>query len=487
MSLIVGDMVAWREQPRAEHLAVLSEAVPERWLGAAVALARRPGQRWRKLPLSTVLLLVLAMSLYTQDALAVAYGRLVGGLHRWHTPTDPGLVPRSAICQGRARLGVRPLAALFHQVAQPLATPETAGVFLWGLRLLALDGTKEVVPDTPANARIFGRPSNQRGDAAYPQVLGVYLVEVGAHAVLDAGFWPCRTSEHLGGRRLRRSLPSTALLLMDAGFYSCAVLARTQARGAQVLGRFPAGVGLRLARTLPDGTVLGWVYPSEAARRQGRDGQLVPVLTYQLTDPARPHAREVQRLVTTLLDPAAYPAHDLIWVYHERWEVELTIDELDTHQRLAQHPLRSQTPLGVLQELYGLLVVHYALRSLMLAAALTRGVDPDRVSFTRTVHLVTTSLPEFQVSPPAAWPSLRALLLADITASLLPPRAQRSNPRVIKWQRSKFARKRPEHRGLPPLATSFRQAIALIPAPAIPLPITPFLRHSPPPVLPVRP
>lgn len=481
MSLIVRDMAVLREQPTAHHLAVLSKAVSAPLLGAAVAPYQRPGQRWRKLPLSTVLLLVLAMSLYTQDALAVVYWRLVGGLHRWRTPTDSGLVSRSALCQGRARLGVRPVVALFHQVARPLATAETAGAVLWGLPLLALDGTKEVVPDTPANARAFGRPSNQRGDAAYPQVLGVYLVEVGTHAVLDAGFWPCRTSEHLGGRRLLRSLPPNSLLLMDAGFYSWALLARAQARGAQVLGRFPAGVRLRVARTLPDGTVLGYVYPSETARRQHRDGRLVRVLTYQITDPARPHAGEVQRLVTTLLDPVAYPALDLICAYHERWEVELTIDELDTHQRLAQHPLRSQTPLGVLQELYGLLVVHYALRSLMLEAATTRGVDPDRVSFTRTVQLVTKSLPEFQATSPAAWPALRALLLADLTASLLPPRAPRANPRVIKRQRSKFARKRPEHRGLPPLATPFRAAVVLLPAPATtPLP-------SPPPALPSLP
>jgi hypothetical protein len=50
--------------------------------------------------------------------------------------------------------------------------------------------------------------------------------------------------------------------------------------------------------------------------------------------------------------------------------------------------LRSQTPTGVEQEIYGFLLVHYAIRSLMHHAATGAGVDPDRVSFTRTLRLV---------------------------------------------------------------------------------------------------
>ena len=62
----------------------------------------------------------------------------------------------------------------------------------------------------------------------------------------------------------------------------------------------------------------------------------------------------------------------MIVLYHERWEEELAIDELKTHQR--ERPvLRSQTPGGVVQELYGLLLGHYVIRVLMQEAAASRG------------------------------------------------------------------------------------------------------------------
>ena len=97
---------------------------------------------------------------------------------------------------------------------------------------------------------------------------------------------------------------------------------------------------------------------------------MVRVIQYTIKDPALPGYGETHRLVTTLLDAERYPALDLACAYHERWEIELVIDEIDTHQRLAGRPLRSLKPVGVIQELYALLIAHYALRSLMHQAAL---------------------------------------------------------------------------------------------------------------------
>jgi len=73
---------------------------------------------------------------------------------------------------------------------------------------------------------------------------------------------------------------------------------------------------------------------------------LVRIISYTLTDPNRPGSGDVHRLVTTLLDPTQAPALDLVCAYHERWEIEVVIDELDTHQRLAQGVLRSRKPVG---------------------------------------------------------------------------------------------------------------------------------------------
>src|SRR5438132_1126232 len=95
-----------------------------------------------------------------------------------------------------------------------------------------------------------------------------------------------------------------------------------------------------------------------------------------------PQVHHVHRLLTTLLSPELAPAKAVAVSYHERWEVEETIDETRNQQRVSQQPLRSRLPKLVLQECYALLLAHYAVRSLMVQAAQTHQLDPDRISFT---------------------------------------------------------------------------------------------------------
>ncbi len=443
---------------------VLERAVPQAAIQAVATAHQRPGRRRRKLPLEVLLLVSILMNLYTEEALERVLSKLYRGIRLLGPEPAVGLAGRSALCQGRARLGARPVVALFHQVCRPLATPMTPGAFLFGLRVLGVDGTIEHVPDTAANARAFGRLRSHRGASAFPQVKGVYVVECGTHAVLDAGFWPCHTSERIGGLRLLRAVGAGMLLLWDRGFHSFEMAARTRARQAHFLSRVPSQVKLVPHTVLPDGSYWAWLYPSDRAQRRAGKHRRVRVLVYTLTDLARPGYDTTHRLITSLLDPQAYPAHDLIVAYHARWEVELTIDEIDTHQRLVQHPLRSQQPVGVLQELYGLLIAHYAIRTVIHDAALQAQVDPDRISFVRAASLLKEAVYDFQLVIPQHHPLLYQRLLADLARHLLPPRAQRTNPRVVKRKMSNFKLKRPAHRGLPPLQRAFAATVQILAA-----------------------
>ena len=186
------------------------------------------------------------------------------------------------------------------------------------------------------------------------------------------------------------------------------------------------------------------------------------VVEYTLTDPALPGYGERYRLVTTLLDPAVAPAFEVACAYHERWEIELVIDEVDSHQRLAGRPLRSQQPVGVIQELYALLIAHYAVRRVMLDAAVTGDLDPDRLSFTHTLRVIQESLPEFQLVDRADLPRLYQRLVRDVARERLPEREPRSNPRVVKRKMSNFRLKRPKHAHPPqPTIQSFRAAVQI--------------------------
>jgi len=418
--------------------------------------------RERKLTMVVAVLLVITMNIYSRLSLGHVMQKLGQGLRFiWGDP-DYRLPGDSAISYRRYQLGARPVVALFHRVCRPMTTLQTPGAFLFGLRLMAIDGTIEDVPDTPENMAAFGRHHTDRGDSAFPQVRGVYLAECGAHAIVDAGFWPCHTSERVGGFRVLGSVKPSMLVMWDRGFHDYDMIMAVRERGSHVLGRLPAHVQPKRVHTLPDGSYLAYLLPTEYQRRKRGEHLLVRIVEYTITDPALPGYGEVHRLVTTLLDAEAYPALDLACAYHERWEIELVIDEMDTHQRLAGRPLRSLKPVGVIQELYGLLIAYYAIRFLMHQAALQLGLDPDRLSFVHALQVLHAAIPEFQMTTTEQLPQLYARLLRDIAAERLPARRQRSNPRVVKRKMSKFHLKRSEHRDWPQSAQPFRQAVLIL-------------------------
>lgn len=425
----------------------LAQAIPQTAIEHALAQHGLATQRERKLTLPLTIWLVIALHLYPSLSIAGVWRKLARGLRLiWLDPSIP-LPTDSALAYRRTQLGPAPVVSLFKHLCQPIATPQTQGAFLFGLRLMALDGTSEDVPDTPANAAMFGRHSSARGPSAFPQLQGVYLVECGTHCVVDAGFWPCLTSERVGGFRLLRSVNRGMLLMWDRGFHDFDMVAAARRRRAHVLSRLPAHVKPQVLRVLPDGSLLAALLPSEQARRRRGERLLVRIITYTITDPALPGYGQEHRVLTTLLNPRLAPAHEVACAYHERWEVEVVIDEIDTHQRLVGRPLRSLTPAGVIQEVYGVLLAHYAVRVLMHEAALRVEVDVDRLSFVHALEVVRDAVAEFQMVAVEQQQALYERMLQEIAAKRLPVRRARSNARVVKRKMSNFKLKRAEHLG----------------------------------------
>jgi hypothetical protein len=448
---------------RELSLEAIERAVPLAEIRAALSETGVCEQRERKLNMLVTILVTIAMNIYSRASIGEVMRKMAQGL-RFIWPDPEYRLPNdSAISQRRYQLGARPLVALFHRVCRPLAKPETAGAFLFGLRSMAIDGSTEDVPDTAENATAFGRHRGDRGDSAFPQVKVVYLAECGTHAIVDAGIWPCHTSERVGGFRMLRSIGPGMLVMWDTGFHDFNMVKAAVRRGAHVLARLPAHAKPQMVRRLKDGSYLATIRPSEYARRKRGECLLVRIIEYTITDPALPHCGETHRLLTTLLNPKRYPVLDLVCGYHERWEIESVIDEIDTHQRLAGRPLRSLKPVGVIQELYALLIAHYAIRFLMHDAALRTNIDPDRLSFTHALNVLQSAMPEFQMTAPNLLPDLYARLLNDLATKRLPDRRFRTNPRVVKRKMSKFHLKRPEHHNWhQPSAHSFRVAVTLI-------------------------
>lgn len=461
MSLMIREIAP--SDPLHAHLALeaVSDVFPRATLEAVIDACGVREQRCRKLPALMTLLVCIAMNLFADEALPHVFRCLVSGL-RWLWPTSqPLTVTSGGLCQARARLGAQPLVTLFHTVCHPLATPTTPGAFLFGYRLMALDGTTLDLPDTPANEAAFGRPGSNRGRSAWPQAQVVALAECGTHALCDAGVWRCDASERHAVQRLLRSLTPEMMVLWDRGLHSFDLIVQTLARNAQLLGRLPSNVNPERVQPLADGTQLVRLRPSDNARRRAGEAVVVRLIRYTLDDPPRPGYQTEHRLITSLLDPHQAPAAELVMAYHSRWEFELGVDELVTHQRPPQ-PLRSHTPVGVIQESYGLFLAHYLVRAVMVDAASTVDLAPTRLSFLTTLRLIREALPDFQRSAPCEHERILQRLLADVVAAKLPLRANRSNPRVVKRKMSTFRVKTPAHRHWPQPTKSFRDAIVLL-------------------------
>lgn len=450
------------------HLEVLARVFPR---AAVQAVLREVGcitHRQRKLNLEVTLWLVIGMNLYAQDSLPHILDRLSHGL-RLLWPADASrreLLPgKSAITYRRAQLGVRPVRRLFHELCRPMATPQTRGAWLGGLRLMGIDSHVQDVADTPANAAVFGRTTSARGASAFPQVRCVSLCELGTHSLVDTTFWPVQVGEDRGAHRLLRSVAEGMLVFWDSGLHSYELCQNVRKRGAHFLSRLPANVQPERLRRLPDGSYLAQLFPADRKRRRAGEHLLVRIIEYTLEDPSRPGPGQRYRVITSLLDHARFPAPTVACTYHERWEIELVIDEQDTHQ-LGQHlpasPLRSRTPRGVIQELYGLMLAHYAVRFLMHEAALQADEDPDRLSFTHALRIIQESLADFEIAAPELLPGLMRRLLRDLADPLLPERELRVEPRAVRRKVIKWPLKRLEHYRWPQPTRWFGDAIRLL-------------------------
>jgi hypothetical protein len=185
-------------------------------------------------------------------------------------------------------------------------------------------------------------------------------------------------------------------------------------------------------------------------RRRLENPVTVRVVEYAVDDPGRPQAEgTAYRLITTLFDPEAAPAAELAALYPERWEFETMLDELKTHQRGPRVVLRSKTPEGVRQEAWGHLCTHYALRDLVQRAAAAGGIDPDRLSFTRTAHAARRSVRAGLGTATQALAVALGEAVTEICRELLPTRRLRAAPRVVKRKMSNYGVKRAGHSSWP--------------------------------------
>src|SRR5664280_1079108 len=383
---------------------VLTRVLPPGLVDEVIASVGRTEQRHRSLPARVMAYFSIGMALYSEGSYEDVLAQLTDGLS-WASGWQESYTPpsKSAIFQARARLGSEPLAALFGRVAEPIGTEGTPGVWLAGRRLVAVDGTCLDVADTPVNAEHFGRPGANKGEqAAFPQARVVALAECGTHAMFAANVGRYAESEATLTEPLLDRLAPGMLLTADRGFFSYALWRKAIATGADQLWRVRTDQGgpkPTHLQDLPDGSWLAHLHQTHSAAARAAEPMLVRVIDYTIDD-GRDNPTSY-RLFTTLTDPQEVTAKELAAAYTRRWEIELAFDELKTHQRGPRTVLRSKSPDLVLQEIWGHLCCHYAIRCLMTEAAIHSGHDPDRVSFLAALRIARQSIAHQGDFPPS--------------------------------------------------------------------------------------
>ena len=380
-------------------LGVIARAVPPERVRQVLAETGKASQRERDLPAQVMVYYAIAPALYMGSSTREVLRCLLEGL-RWLWGAEAVKVAgKSGLSQARTRLGEAPLRRLYEQLVHPIATRATQGAWYRGWRLVSLDGSCLDLADTEANRAEFGLPGSSRGESAFPQLRFVALVENGTHVLFGARLGRLAEGETTPARGVLAALRPGMLCLADRQFFGHALWQTAAATGADLLWRVRHNLRLPREVVLADGSYLTTIYPGDKDRRHRAGGIRVRVVEYRLE--GIPEAEPLYRVLTTILDPQQAPAAELAALYHERWEIEVALAELKTRLRGARVVLRSKTPALVRQEVWGLLLAHFAVRGLMHEAALRAGEDPDRLSFSHAVRVVRRKLPLFAALPPS--------------------------------------------------------------------------------------
>jgi len=421
---------------------VFASVVKPKWITEALDAVGRQTQRERKLPAAFTVWLVIAMAFYRNLSIKNILNRMgnvlgVGSL--W----DGGEEPTStSATEARDRVGFGPLRLLVERFRAWILDTYREPMSWKGMLLVALDGTTFKVPDSEENRRRFGLPGSSRGRAAFPQMRALFLVSAKLRFILGAIFAPYGRAEIRLALRMLAEIPKGALVLLDRNFNAWQFLLGLRDAGRHFLIRAKDGMTGRVLAVLgPGDRLVEMRIPRALRRRCPSLPRTVVVREISARIKGNPF-----RFFTSLLEPSTYRAVELVMLYAERWQEEIALDEIKTHQcgaTTVNRPVifRSKTSRRVMQEAYGLVLAYNLVRSLMTEAALKHQVPPLRISFIDSLERIRSAALLMAAAPTLRLPTIFEDLLHSISRCLVPQR-RRENPRAVCVKMSSYPLKR---------------------------------------------
>lgn len=421
----------------ADGLKAFASELDSDWIASALDRHGPAKLRRRKLPAESVVWLVVGMALFRDHSIADVVRRL--DLVLPEVDGSKGTVVDAAVPKARYRIGDRPLQEIFSCSASHWAHEHAANDLWRGLSVYAMDGTTLSVPDTDANREAFRLPGSGRGQSGYPKARLVTLMAARSHLLVDAAigaFGGKGTAEPFLARPMWDGVPDDSLLIVDRNFIDYAQFHyfNTTGTGRHWLVRMKSNLVHETVQTLDVGDELATVKIGSHHRRT--DETLPPrmpvrIIHYELDGGP-------QRLMTSLLDAERWPADEIVEMYHERWEIEIAFDELKTHMLDRKEALRSKSPVGVRQEIWGLLLAYNLIRQRMALAAKKLQIQPRGMSFVYSLRLIRAFLiATAWDSSPSNIPRHLETLDRELESATLP--ARRRARRYNRWVKVKMS------------------------------------------------
>ncbi|MBA2705835.1 MAG: IS4 family transposase [Blastocatellia bacterium] len=346
----------------------------------------------------------------------------------------------SAYCQARARLADKTLLHIHdHLVARMEANAPSDSRWL-SREVKIVDGTNLSMPDTAQNQAAYPQPSSQKKGCGFPMMKLVALFSLKSGALLHFVRGTLHVHENQLFRALWQYLLKGDVILSDRGFCSFVAIASLLTRGVDSVMRLHQARrsdfrrGKRLSH---DDILVTWTKPQQrpatwSAEEFAALPQTLTLRQIRLRINLKGARSRTIILVSTLLDPLAYPADAIRALYLERWSVELHFREIKIV--LALDVLRCLTPRMIQKELLLHLIAYNLIRSLMQHAAIRHCVELRRVSFKGTLDSLRHFADVIHAAhgKPRKQAALLNALLEIIAKDQLPHRPGRNEPRVKK-------------------------------------------------------
>jgi hypothetical protein len=402
---------------------------------------RQAGMKFRKRlipPVVTVLHMIMA-AFWPESSFAAAWAvewclaKSLGGRGLGKSPS------LGSVAKARARMALEAMEGIFSWLCRR-AEAVSKPIDSWmGHRVVIADGTTMAMADRAELFEAFGRGKGKHGASRYPLMRVVVVGLANTMTLMGCRLGRYREGEWSLLRPLLDLLKAGDLLVADRAFAGAHHYAAYLGKGMGFLTRVHQALKVGRLKVLWKAGERGFVTRLKINEKYRRDEPGLPrwVVVRMIAVKLKIRGKwKATWLVTSLLDHLAHPDEEVLELYARRWRVETLLREVKVG--MGADVLRSLTAEGVRKEVLARLSAATIVRTIMVEAAIAKGEDPLRLSFSFAVRALLWYTPAFATQPVWMLPETYVQMLEEMASHKVPWRPGRQEPRAVRMEKKRY-------------------------------------------------